>query len=88
VEDDWSEADQYWKKKEWAKALPALERANGRLVDSGLASIQARIESRLNDVAMATRLESIPLLVVTHILDASTGDTTSIDSAYRSAFDK
>ena len=86
VENDWTEAETFWKQKQWPKALPALERASGRLVGSGLTALQARVDARRRDVAMINKLENARMLNVTYYHDSNARDRGPVDLAYQSAF--
>jgi serine/threonine protein kinase/Tfp pilus assembly protein PilF len=86
VENDLTEAESFWKQKQWAKALPALERASGRLAGSGLTSLQATVDARRKDVAMIERLDDALLQVTTDVLDSNIEDWASVLKAYQSAF--
>jgi serine/threonine protein kinase/tetratricopeptide (TPR) repeat protein len=61
VADDLKEAEIWQQQEQWAKAIPALERAKGRLEGSGLGALQARVETQLRDVALITRLQEARL---------------------------
>ena len=86
VDADLREAEIWWEQKKWTKAVPALERATGRLVGSGLESLQARVKTLRRDAALVVRLElasqqgrSLPQNYVN-------GTLPDFDKAYLSAF--
>jgi len=84
VNADLTEAEFWWQQKQWAKAIPALERATGRLVGSGLEPLQDRVETRRRDAALAVRLE-LASMQGAPVWDGER-DIVAVDRAYRSAF--
>jgi serine/threonine protein kinase/Flp pilus assembly protein TadD len=86
AENDWHEADHWWQQKQWAKALPHLERASGLLARSGLTALQAKVDARRRDVAMVARLDDASLQVLTDVFDSNARDWPGVHQAYQAAF--
>lgn len=80
VAEDLKEADVFQGQGQWAEALPALERASGRLEGSGLDSLQTQVAERRRDVALVARLENVRLI------SADEPDLAAQVQAYRAAF--
>ncbi len=84
VDGDLKEAKIWEDQKLWAKALPALERANGRLIGLGLDSLQAQVEKRRKDATLAGLLEKVGMQAA--LPSTEVRSFAVVDRAYRSAF--
>jgi tetratricopeptide (TPR) repeat protein len=86
VEEDWKEAENWWKEKLYDKALPALERAGGRLAASGLTNLQARFEQRRREATFITQIEKARLQTLDDVVEKGTPDRTEISRIFQKAF--
>jgi serine/threonine protein kinase/Tfp pilus assembly protein PilF len=85
VAEDLREADTWQKQEQWARVIPPLEHAAGRLVESGLSSLKALVEERRRDATLIVRLEEARLKASEISLDGNR-DYTGADRAYGAAF--
>ena len=64
--------------------MPGLERASGRLVGSGLSSLQTKVEQRRREAALAGQIEKISLQATLPSSEMRNFD--ALERAYQSAF--